>query len=197
MGRLLILAVCGLFCVGAAPSASHEARLEQKARSAVEEFMQTLKGHLSAAIEEGGPAHAINVCSEVAPGIASRISREQGWEVGRTSLRLRNTRNLPEPWERGVLESFEGRRSAGADVKGLEYGEMVEVDGRKRFRFMKAIPTQALCLQCHGKNLSPAVKEELARHYPHDRATGFAEGDIRGAFTIEIPFAYAKEDTGS
>ncbi len=35
--------------------------------------------------------------------------------------------------------------------------------------------------------LDPAVKEVLASGYPRDEATGFAEGDLRGWFWIEVP----------
>jgi hypothetical protein len=50
---------------------------------------------------------------------------------------------------------------------------------------MKAIPTAELCTTCHGSNLDPAIAARLAELYPADRATRFAVGDIRGAFTIE------------
>jgi hypothetical protein len=49
---------------------------------------------------------------------------------------------------------------------------------------MQAIPTGALCLQCHGENISPEVQAELARLYPEDKATGYSAGDIRGAFVV-------------
>ena len=47
---------------------------------------------------------------------------------------------------------------------------------------MKAIPTDSVCLGCHGTDLSPDVSRILADLYPVDRATGYSEGDIRGAF---------------
>jgi hypothetical protein len=49
---------------------------------------------------------------------------------------------------------------------------------------MKAIPTGGLCLQCHGKALAPPVAEKLAELYPGDKATGYEQGDLRGAFVI-------------
>jgi hypothetical protein len=48
---------------------------------------------------------------------------------------------------------------------------------------MKTIPTQGLCLGCHGGNLSEDVKFELNLLYPNDQATDFKEGDIREAFS--------------
>jgi hypothetical protein len=54
---------------------------------------------------------------------------------------------------------------------------------------MKALPTQPLCLNCHGApaDLSPAVKARLAERYPNDKATGYAVGQIRGAMTLKRP----------
>jgi hypothetical protein len=49
---------------------------------------------------------------------------------------------------------------------------------------MKAIPTGALCLQCHGLDIAPPVAEKIAELYPYDKATGYREGDIRGAFVV-------------
>lgn len=189
MKRVLFVAVCSVFCLGAGTVCPENLELRQAARDATQDFMKSLKGHLGAAIKEGGPAHAIQVCSEVAPGIAARISREQGWQVGRTSLQLRNTANLPELWEKEILEQFAIQHAAGAEAAQLEYCAVVDLAGERRFRYMKAIPTQELCLQCHGDQVSAEVKARLARDYPHDRGTGFAVGDIRGALTIEAPLS--------
>lgn len=39
-----------------------------------------------------------------------------------------------------------------------------------------------VCLTCHGTDISPAVTAKLKELYPKDIATGYKEGDIRGAF---------------
>lgn len=49
---------------------------------------------------------------------------------------------------------------------------------------MKAIPTAGLCLQCHGTAINPEVSAKLNELYPHDKAVGYREGDIRGAFLV-------------
>jgi hypothetical protein len=41
-----------------------------------------------------------------------------------------------------------------------------------------------MCLGCHGKNIAPEVQAKLDELYPEDQATGFSEGDLRGAFVI-------------
>ncbi|MCA1791466.1 MAG: DUF3365 domain-containing protein, partial [Thioalkalivibrio sp.] len=40
------------------------------------------------------------------------------------------------------------------------------------------------CLTCHGSDVGGDIKHALERLYPDDQATGYAEGDVRGAFTI-------------
>ncbi|MPQ96322.1 DUF3365 domain-containing protein, partial [Thioclava sp. JE_KL1] len=52
------------------------------------------------------------------------------------------------------------------------------------YRYMKPIPTGAVCLSCHGTHIAPAVKQKLNELYPHDKAVGFNKGDIRGAFSF-------------
>jgi hypothetical protein len=49
-------------------------------------------------------------------------------------------------------------------------------------RYTRPILAGGVCLVCHGATISDEVEAALAEHYPHDRATGYAEGDVRGAF---------------
>ena len=52
---------------------------------------------------------------------------------------------------------------------------------------MKAIVTQPLCTVCHGRNLAEEVAGILGDAYPHDRATGYEAGELRGAFVVVWP----------
>jgi len=159
-----------------------------EAKALVKEFFASLKGELEAAISAGGPASAISVCKERAPAIAESLSEKSGWELGRTSLKLRNPElNAPDAWEKQVLLKFEERKDGGEDVKAMAFAEVVESDGGKRYRFMKAIPTVELCLLCHGESISPDIAAAIDEAYPEDQARGFALGDIRGAFTFSKP----------
>ena len=159
-----------------------------EAKGIIGEFFTTLKGELKGALQEGGPVGAVAVCKQRAPAIAKALSDMSGWDVGRTSLKLRNsTLNAPDAWERQVLKDFEERKAAGEDVNSMTYSEVVETEGGKRYRFMKAIPTGEVCLVCHGEAISPDVAAALDKAYPDDQARGFALGDIRGAFTLSKP----------
>ena len=159
-----------------------------EAKGIVKEFFTRLKGELQGAIKSGGPVSAISVCKERAPAIAEELSGASGWEVGRTSLKLRNPAlNAPDEWERQVLMQFEERKAAGEDVKTMAYSELVETGAGKRYRFMKAIPTADLCLACHGESINPDIAAAIDEAYPEDQARGFKSGDIRGAFSLSKP----------
>jgi hypothetical protein len=159
-----------------------------EAKVLIKEFFTTLKGELQGAISSGGAVSAIQVCKDRAPAIAQTLSEKSGWEVGRTSLRLRNPAlTAPDAWEKQVLQSFEERKAGGEDIKAMAFAEVVESDDQKRYRFMKAILTGELCLLCHGEAINSDIAEAIDEAYPEDRARGFALGDIRGAFTLSKP----------
>jgi hypothetical protein len=175
----ILLSACG----------QEEIKVDKEARAAesratVKEFFGQLKGELQAAMKSGGPVQAIEVCKTKAPMIANDISTKKGWRVARTSLKTRNPDNAPDAWERQVLNKFEEQKAQGSDPKKLEHFEVVEVNGKQSFRYMKAIPAGDICMTCHGVELNPAVSQKIAQLYPNDMATGYKPGDIRGAFTV-------------
>lgn len=159
--------------------AADEQALAMEAKGQIKAFGGALKGAVKQGMEAGGPVAAIQACNSQAPGIATAHS-QSAWQVGRTSLKLRNPDNAPDAWEQSVLESFEKRLAAGEALGTLE-ASTVE---NGQYRFMKAIGTEGLCLNCHGDNLKEPVAARLAELYPADKAIGYHEGEIRGAFTL-------------
>jgi len=160
----------------------------QQARVIIKQFATTLKGELQSAMKSGGPINAVGVCQERAPAIAAALAEQSGWEVGRTSLKTRNTAlNAPDLWEQRVLKQFDDLNGSGADAASMTYAEVVEDEDGKAYRFMKAIPTGQVCLACHGSEIEPGLAEALNAAYPDDQARGYAAGDIRGAFTLSKP----------
>jgi hypothetical protein len=155
-----------------------------KAVAAVQAYGKALKGELVAAMERGGPLAAIEVCHTEAPAIAKRVSADQGLTVTRVSLKNRNPGAAPNEWQKEVLLSFEKRAGSGEDPASLAWHATAETADGEEFRFMKAIPTDGVCLACHGETLAPEVKAKLDELYPDDKATGYAMGDIRGAFVV-------------
>lgn len=165
----------------AAPDAARLA----KARDAVKELAGQLKGHLGAALKEGGPVAALGVCNDKAMPVTKAVGASQGLAIGRTALKVRNPGNAPDAFETRVLEEFAAKMKAGADVAKLDHAEVVEEGGVKTFRYMKAIPMAGEpCALCHGSAVKDDVKAAVAKLYPKDQATGFEPGELRGAFTV-------------
>lgn len=187
MRTLRVLPVLVLWAATSAVAGDDLSARTAASREAVKSFAAALKAELSAAMVDGGPVAAIEVCNLAAPAIAEAASAAHGWTVGRTSLKLRNPANAPDAWELAVLREFEERKARGEDPKTLEHAEIVTDGGGQAFRYMKAIPTQAVCTKCHGTQLDPDVVAQIESLYPHDQARGFVVGDIRGAFTIVQP----------
>jgi hypothetical protein len=155
-----------------------------EAKQAIAAFAGALKSELLAAMQSGGAVNAIEVCNSSALSIAETVSLEKGMKLSRTSLKYRNPANAPGDWQAAVLESFEGRKKQGETPDTLTWHEVAVTDNGREFRFMKAIPAGGLCLQCHGQSIAPDVREKLSGLYPEDKATGYREGDIRGAFVV-------------
>jgi hypothetical protein len=159
----------------------------EPSRELAARFGAELKDELSRAIAAGGPVAAIDVCHSRAPQVAARLSQESGATVSRTALRVRNPANAPDDMQRRVLEGFRAELASGKAPAPLEaVFEIRRGDGIER-RYMRAIPTEALCLTCHGKTLSPDVAAAIARDYPDDEATGFEQGELRGAISVIWP----------
>ena len=177
-GALVLLVAPGLALSG------DESALLFKSREVTANYATQLQAALQESMANGGPVAAIDVCSTIAPQLASDLSRSSGAKVRRTSWRFRNPGNAPSNWEGRALNQLEATGQQ-------EFFEM-SPDGSARY--LKAIPTGPVCLACHGETLAPEIQQQLNDAYPHDRATGFAVGDLRGAFSIAWPSGQPAED---
>ena len=148
-------------------------------------LLMTLQEEMS----KGGPVGAIAACRDKAPQMAKAMSEQTGWAIRRVSLKNRNPKAVPDAWEKAVLEEFDRRSAAGEKPMGMEKGEVVTEGDKKMYRYMRALPTQDLCLDCHGmpERISPAVQAKLKELYPDDKAVGYGPAEIRGAITIKKP----------
>ena len=146
-----------------------------------------LKAELTSALASTGPTGAIQVCRTRAPEIAAKLSHESGAVVSRTALRVRNPANAPDDLQRAILEQFADDLAAGHTEMPLEAAVEINRGGEIEHRYMRAIPMDAMCVACHGKQLAPAVASAIASGYPADQATGFEQGQLRGAFSVIWP----------
>jgi hypothetical protein len=180
----LIAGVTG--CAGQINTRQQQSYL-QESRRITQEFVQKLGGTLKKELETSGAENAIKVCKEVAPALSKSYSTD-GKVVKRVSLKVRNQKlGVPDAWEKEVLQVFERARNAGKPAAELEFSSVTTEEDGRWFRYMKALPTQPMCLQCHGKpaDIQANVKNRLATEYPQDAAVGYGLGEIRGAVSIK------------
>jgi hypothetical protein len=138
---------------------------------------------LTDALEQGGSAQALQSCHVDVVGITQRIGWQEGLAAGRTSDRLRSPANAPRSWAAPLVVANAGRRPR--DVPGFV------VDLGPKVGVLRPIAQRPMCAACHGPedSISPEVRAALRDRYPRDRAVGFAEGEIRGWFWVEMPKA--------
>ena len=183
---LLLLAACG-DCKEGSDAASWKPVAEdalegaQKAQRAAafkakDAMFKQLSGALMGAVKAGGPAAAIDVCRVEAPKVAASVSEEYGLAIGRTAFRLRNAENAPPAWAASLVAA-----------ESADNSYVVDSDGA--LGVLLPIRLQNACLTCHGDpaKIPAEVKAKIEQSYPDDQATGFAQGDLRGYFWIEVP----------
>jgi hypothetical protein len=174
----------------AMPVQADQKAMDEESRQAVGALFKQLGGALKKEMEAGGPEAAVAVCRDLAPRITNQASLEKGWKVTRVGTRVRNPMiGTPDAWEQTVLGRFEQRLKAGEKPEDIEHSEIVDEPGGRYYRYMKAIGVQPVCTTCHGapESLPEGIKSALAKHYPHDKATGYSVGQLRGAFSIKRP----------
>lgn len=145
------------------------------AAAAKDALFDKLSTQLLATMSSKGPAEAIEVCSKLAPKLAAEVGEQHNVRIGRTSLKLRNSNNAPPEWAAALLSP---------ELKEPKVVDLPENKSGVLFPIMLKVQ----CLTCHGPGdkIATEIRDELARLYPNDQATGFQEGDLRGWFWVEV-----------
>jgi hypothetical protein len=144
------------------------------AGQALAPLKKQLMGALTKGLEQG-PDSAIVVCKIEAHEIAASLSGSD-IQVGRTSHKLRNPDNAPEPWMATLLDAYVSGTETGAyRAVGLPNGDI---------GYVEPIYIKPMCLTCHGE-VTGSLAVKLDALYPADRATGFKDGDFRGLFWVK------------
>jgi hypothetical protein len=176
MGLAMILAVFTINLFGCGSEEFDRATRIERGEKAVSPFKKRLMGALMEGLEDG-PEAAIEVCQIVAPEIAEEVS-SAGVELGRTSHKLRNERNVPRDWMQPLLDDY-------VATPGKTEPEVVHLkDGG--VGYVEPIFVKRMCLACHGSAISPGVVSLIDEYYPRDQARDFKEGDFRGLFWVEF-----------
>lgn len=157
----------------------------QKARELVQTFRDKFKVALHASLKTDGVAGSVAPYQTFAAELLTTLSEESQFEMGRTSTRLRNPDNAPDPWEQAGLDKFAADIKAGGDPMKMEIFEITKSrEGQNLFRYMRPIVMRESCLGCHGTEVKQDVKSEIAKLYSDDKAIGYSLNEMRGAFTL-------------
>ena len=150
-------------------------QLEQ-AREARNTLQQILKENLLSSIQSDGAHGAVDTCSTVAPQVATQVSEQYHLRIGRTSFKLRNPKNEAPNWMESVIRDRLDQPAYFQDSSGT-------------LAVSYPIHVAPPCMLCHGdeQTISDDVRAKIQAHYPEDNATGFAVGDLRGWFWVEVP----------
>jgi len=159
----------------------------EKGRAASRALNRTLREKVKASMAEVGPSGTVAVCYYQAQALAGEVSANEGVTVRRTSLRIRNPRNAPDPYEKQLLARLETLHREG-NLPAEVFEEQV-TDGRRVYRYAKPLLVEPMCLTCHGRGeeIPEGVRRELEVRYPDDAATGYRPGDLRGIVSVIIP----------
>lgn len=187
MVRGVVAALLVLCCV--APVRAQDVAFEQfisSSRDVSDSFLQQLRRAMRKDMQRNGPESAMSICKNVSPVIAKNLAEEAGMEVRRVSHKPRNVATAtPDAWEARVLEDFIQRAAKGEELGNIEFAEVVDEPQGKSYRYMKAMWTRAVCLDCHGsaERMREGVKAKLRMDYPQDKSIDFNVGDVVGGLS--------------
>lgn len=127
---------------------------------------------------------AMGFCSGKASEITEQVNNQlpDYAKVRRTALKIRNPENAPDETDTKIMQAYEkaiaAKKFTPKDIKVVEVGDT--------YRVYKPLVAKAMCLKCHGENISEDIQSVIKKVYPKDQATGFNEGDLRGVIVAEI-----------
>lgn len=139
---------------------------------------------LQKAVKEGGIPNAIQYCNLAAYPITDSLSQVHQATIRRTSMKPRNSNNIPTKEEQVVLNEFTQKAAKGTPLSPI----VKELDGQK-IGFYAPITVNDFCLNCHGKVGQSITNENyqlIKKYYPNDKAIGYASGDLRGMWSIQL-----------
>jgi len=156
---------------------------EDLGRNIVNETKSNIGKNLMKAVKERGVAGAVEFCNTRAIPITDSMAVVLNTKVKRVSDKPRNPINTANSEE---IAYIDGWRKAKAN--GEKYPPKVTEMENKMVGYYP-IEINQTCLKCHGipeKQINTETLANIKKLYPNDKATGYAEGDIRGIFVVEM-----------
>ncbi len=186
--KLALITLCSLTLM-ANPYESNKEELESVVKTGQEvsaTVLKTLGKNLKKHMKAGGPMAAAEFCSTKAYVLTADVDNQYGKDVQvkRISLKERNPANQAEGEEKAILESLDTLQKNGVVLPPY----LVERVNKDTYKFYKPLMiNKQVCLKCHGDiGKNQKLSQFLEKTYPHDKATGYRMGDLRGAVVVTI-----------
>lgn len=180
--------LAGLFLVGCSHSTKKLTETEQAnylklGDSIATQTQKVLLMNVAGKIKEGGAPLAVNFCSEKAVFLTDSLSRKH--QIQRVSDKNRNPNNsLHSELDKKAWTEISALMSDASKEKHLVLQEGNDV------YYYKAIPlAMPTCLACHGNkqtDITPETLQIISEKYPHDKATDYKMGELRGLWKIKF-----------
>lgn len=160
------------------------------ARLIVSQLVDVINTH-GAKVEEPLPQGTPYAFKGIIPAYMGRVISEDFFKktgirikqttLGKGDFGPRNVYNSPDDWEKEVLTRF----YEPSYPKGRGYGEEVEMEGRKVYRYALPLYITTSCLKCHGDpKTSPTGDGKDISGRPMEN---YVEGEVRGAISVIMP----------
>ena len=166
-------------------SETHHVSLTQEGMHAIKLLGKTLKTQLKTKFQEdSNGTTAITFCSTEAQNITQQVNEQlpSHVKVRRTSLLLRNPANQADATDIKIMKQYQNRINKKSSIAMLPITAKVGETNR----VYKPLVVGAVCLKCHGENVSPAIAKTIQTTYPTDQAIGMKLGDFRGVMVAEV-----------
>lgn len=138
--------------------------------------------NLMGTIQKKGTLDALTFCNIQAIPLTDSMSVKYKATIKRVSDKNRNPNNKANAEELVYISQFK------KDITDKKESKPVVVDKGDKVQFYYPIPTNTMCLQCHGKpeNIKPEVLKKIKALYPTDLAIGYGENEVRGIWSISF-----------
>lgn len=172
------------------PTAAEAAEISSLGDRAIARLAYSLVTEVSQAVAKQGESAALAACHlknvSATGAVIPDMPRVTAWK--RTSLKLRDPANAPDAADQLALQHVQSALAAGNAPPKLLVQRIEPAGGPAEWRVYKPVGVLKQCLGCHGSSdtIPAAVGAELARRYPDDKATGYAQGEWRGLLRVTI-----------
>lgn len=185
--RFVILVFASLFTIAACnntpKTAAWDATPYRERGLEIASITQTtMSTQLKKALEEGGVPNAVQYCNLAAYPIADSLSKIHNATIRRVTDKPRNLNSAMTAHEQEIFNQFKSQWKDNQQVAPI-----IEQLQNSEVAFYAPIGIQALCTKCHGRlgeTLTPGNYAAIQKLYPEDQAIGYAEGDLRGMWSI-------------